>query len=338
MSVTVSVICPVYNEGAYIEHFINALLEQDYPIEDIEYFIIDGMSNDSTKEVVKKICDRNIAFRLLENKFKFVPYALNLGIKEASGSVIIRMDAHASYPSNYISVLVYWLHTLNADNVGCQIETEVLHNTPKTTAIKVLLSSGFGVGNSLFRIGVKEITEVDTVPFGCYKRAVFDKVGLFNEKLIRNQDIEFNKRLKMAGGRIFLIPFIKCKYYARESFVELARNNYKNGLWNILTIRYSCNFKSISLRHFVPLIFILSLLLPIVVTPINHTFIFIPLVVFLSYLLFLLYHVIKNFRNCNPFLLAWSFIVLHFSYASGSLAGILKVFYLYFKNEKQILF
>jgi glycosyltransferase involved in cell wall biosynthesis len=330
----VTVICPVYNEGAYISRFLDTLLTQDYPKDDIECIIVDGMSNDSSIGYIKEFCKTNKHFRHIENKSKFVPYALNIGIREASGSIIVRMDAHACYPINYISTLVYWLNELKADNVGCPVETDVLNNTPKTKAIKVLLSSGFGIGNSLFRIGVNEITEVDTVPFGCYKREVFKKIGLFNEKLIRNQDIEFNKRLKMSGGRIFLIPFIKCKYYARESFMALAENNYYNGYWNLLTIKYSGNFKSISFRHLVPLIFICSLLFPIILSVFLPLFIYMTIVVFFLYLILLLINVIKNIRKCNPFLLGYLFIVLHFSYGYGSLVGVIKLMQLFITNER----
>jgi len=334
MKMKVTVICPVYNEGAYIKTFLSSLLNQDFPENEIEYLIIDGMSIDGSLGYINDHCTKYTNFKLISNPKKYVPYALNLGVQNASGDIIVRLDAHASYPKEYISTLVYWLEELKADNVGCPLETDVLNRNPKTIAIKTLLSSTFGVGNSLFRTGVNSVREVDTVPFGCFKRDVFDKIGLFNCKLTRNQDIEFNKRLKQAGGRIFLIPFIKCKYFARESFSKLAYNNYQNGLWNMLTIYYTNNLKSISIRHIVPMLFISSLVIPILLVFISPYFAYLTLASLTLYLIFVLINVLKFIKQCNPFYLAYSFFLMHFSYGLGSVVGVFNLIKFLFRNEK----
>ena len=215
MITVISVICPIYNEEKYIEKCINSILQQDFPKSDIEILFIDGMSSDKTREIITTYTKVVKNIRLLDNPNKTVPYAMNKGIQEAKGEIIIRLDAHASYENNYISTLVKKLIELKADNVGAYCKTDVLNINKKTLAIKEVLSNKFGVGNSQFRLGVNVDTEVDTVPFGCWKKEVFNKYGLFDIRLTRNQDIEFNKRILRRGGHIYLVTGTYCIYYAR---------------------------------------------------------------------------------------------------------------------------
>lgn len=253
-----SVICPIYNEAKYIEVCLQSILLQDYPKEDLEVLFVDGMSQDLTRQIIVEYSVRYPFIRLVDNPRRIVPVAMNIGIRASKGDVIMRIDAHARYPVNYFSELVKTLYELEADNIGAACQTDVLNKTPKTLAIKEVLSNKFGVGNSTFRLGVNRVIEVDTVPFGCWKREVFDKYGFYNECLIRNQDIEFNKRIVRSGGRIFIIPNTYCVYLARETFKALAINNFSNGKWNILTVYYTQQIKSLSVRHFIPLLFVLS--------------------------------------------------------------------------------
>lgn len=322
----ISVIIPCRNEEKYIGKCIDSIFEQDYPKENFDLYIVDGKSTDKTKEIVQEFCKKEKNIHLLDNPDKTAPFAMNIGIRKSKGDIIIRLDAHSSYSTNYISTLSKKLVELNADNVGCVCNTDVLNKTPKTLAIKEVLSSPFGVGNSSFRTGVEKITETDTVPFGCYRRDVFERFGYYNTELTRNQDIELNKRIKAAGGKIYLIPDVLCKYYARETFSDIARNNYDNGLWNILTVKITRNFSSLSLRHFVPLIFMLSLILPTAFTPLWWPLGLISGTSLFCYLLTLCtictkYSILKKL---NFIYLFWSFAVLHFSYATGSLIGIFK--------------
>ena len=195
-----SVICPIYNEAKYIDVCIQSILFQDYPKDCLEVLFVDGMSKDGTRDIVENYARQYPFIHLLNNEKRIVPIAMNIGIKVSKGDVIMRLDAHAQYPANYFSVLVKALETIDADNVG------VLNKTPKTLAIGEVLSNKFGVGNSTFRLGVDKVMEVDTVPFGCWKREVFDKYGVYDERLIRNQDIELNKRIVRGGGHIYIVP------------------------------------------------------------------------------------------------------------------------------------
>lgn len=322
-----SVICPIYNEEKYIVAFLDSVLQQDFSRDDMEVLLVDGMSRDKTRLIISQYIEKYPFLRLLDNPERTAPCAMNVGIQEANGDVIIRLDAHALYPSNYFSTLVFKLYELNADNIGCILNTDVLNKTPKPLAIREVLSNRFGVGNSSFRTGVTSACEVDTVPFGCWRREVFQKYGLYDKRLVRNQDIELNKRIKRGGGHIFIIPDISCTYLARETFKALAKNNYGNGKWNILTVYYTKYFSSLSVRHFIPLAFVLSLLLPIVLMLLNVWFGVLSLMALGAYLMTLscVSFTIWKTKRLNVFYLLMSFLTLHLSYGWGSLIGIFKV-------------
>lgn len=319
-----SVICPIYNEEKYIAACIESIMAQDYPKDDLEVLLVDGMSSDRTREIIRDHMSRYPNLRLLDNPERTAPWAMNRGIAEARGEIIMRLDAHASYPTNYFSTLVRRLHELGADNVGAVCQTDVLHKTPKALAIREVLSNRFGVGNALFRTGIKEVQEVDTVPFGCWKREVFDKYGMYDTRLTRNQDIELNKRIIRGGGHIYLIPDTYCTYYARETFDKLFRNNYSNGKWNILTVYYTQEMNALSLRHFIPLLFLLSLLLPLITGLFWHPLWLVGAASLLAYLTLVSIVSIRLSRakGLSFIRLVESFFVLHLSYGLGSLAGL----------------
>ena len=288
---------------------------------------MDGMSKDGTRDIVENYARQYPFIHLLNNEKRIVPIAMNIGIKVSKGDVIMRLDAHAQYPANYFSVLVKALETIDADNVGAACRTDVLNKTPKTLAIGEVLSNKFGVGNSTFRLGVDKVMEVDTVPFGCWKREVFDKYGVYDERLIRNQDIELNKRIVRGGGHIYIVPDTYCVYLARETFKGLAKNNYGNGKWNVLTVYYTKQMGSLSLRHFIPLLFLLSLIVPLFCSLIWSSFVFVTIVSLLAYLLTLggIGMKLTISKRLSFGYLLISFFVLHVSYGWGSLNGIISV-------------
>lgn len=319
-----SVICPLYNEEKYIRACIDSILAQDYPKEDLEVIFTDGMSTDCTREIVTDYASRYPWIRLIDNPARIVPPALNKAIAFSKGDIIMRLDAHASYQPNYFSALVNALKKYNADNVGSVCKTDVLNRTSKSLVIKEVLAHPLGVGNSSFRTGITEAKEVDTVPFGCWRRTVFDKYGKYDERLVRNQDIELNKRIINGGGKIVIIPDTYCTYYARETFSKLAKNNYGNGKWNILTVFYTKQLKSLSLRHFIPMLFVLSLIVPALLSLVWMPFIYVAalsLVCYLSVITLISLKLAIN-KHLNFFYLVATFFVLHISYGLGSLCGI----------------
>lgn len=322
-----SVICPIYNEEKYIVGCIKSILNQDYPKDELEVIFADGMSTDKTREIVASYAAEYPWIKLIDNPKRIVPCALNSALSTSQGDYIIRLDAHASYPSNYFSALVNAIEKYDAENVGGVCKTDVLNKTKKSCAIKAVLAHPFGVGNSAFRTGIDKVKEVDTVPFGCWRRSTFERFGKFDERLIRNQDIEFNKRIHQGGGKIVIIPDTFSMYYARETFSVLAKNNYENGLWNILTVGYTKQLKSLSLRHFIPLLFVLSLTLPIVVSFFWFPAIFFSIASLVVYSLFVMIISAKIALSQN---LSWvyvvsTFFVLHISYGCGSIMGLLKL-------------
>lgn len=322
-----SVIVPIYNEEKYIAKCLDSILKQDYPKDDLEVLFVDGMSTDKTREIIAGYLPQCPYLRVLDNPNKIVPYAMNKGISEAKGEIIMRLDAHATYENNYFSAIVRRLIEYDAENVGCVCKTDVLNKTPKTLAIREVLSNKFGVGNSAFRTGIDGVQEVDTVPFGCWPRRVFEKYGLYNTKLVRNQDIELSKRIINGGGKIIIIPDTYCTYMARETYKGLAKNNFGNGKWNILTVYYTNNMKSLSLRHFIPLLFVLGLIVPSLVGIFWHPALLLSAFVLLMYIIALGSVSMKLAidKSLNFGYLLWSFIVLHCSYGWGSLVGLVSL-------------
>lgn len=323
----VSIIIPCRNEEKFITECLNSIIVQDYPKDKIEVLIIDGRSDDRTREIIERYRQEYHNIKLLDNPGRIVPKALNIGIKNAQGDVIIRMDAHNIYEKDYISKCVIYLYGYNADNVGGVWITLPGSDSLMASTIALSLSHPFGVGNAYFRIGTKEPKLVDTVPFGCYRKEVFEKIGLFDEDLVRNQDIEFNLRLKNIGGKVLLVPNIVSYYHARSTLKDLFKQNFLNGLW----VLYSLKFAKMpfSIRHLVPLFFTLSLIGTVCLTALYQPFIYLLSFITSLYLVINAFFSLELSLNKGPkyFLpLLLSFSALHISYGLGSLWGIVKLF------------
>ncbi|MBA7544073.1 hypothetical protein ES705_36419 [subsurface metagenome] len=329
----ISIIIPCRNEERYIAKCLDSIITQDFPLDNLEVLVVDGMSEDKTVQVIKSYNKEPLSIKLLKNPKKITPCAFNLGIRYSKADIIIIIGAHSTIGKNYISKLVNYLYEYNVDNVGGLLV--VLPGNTKILAksIVLALSHPFGVGNAHYKIGSKELKYVDTVFGGCYRKEVFEKIGLFNEKLIRNQDIEFNLRLKKAGGKILLVPGIISYYYARSSLRALAKNNFLNGFWVI----YSTKFAKIpfSIRHLIPFFFILSVCGSLILSFIYRSFIYLFVLVFMAYLISNIFFSLgisfkKGFKHFIPVIL--SFATLHFSYGFGSLWGLIKLAGVRLKN------
>ena len=223
MTPFVSILVPCFNEEKYIVELLNNLLKQDYPEDSYEILLIDGISTDGTRKIILDFIGSRQNMQLLDNPERFVPFALNSGIRRAKGEIILRMDAHAVYPNNYVSKLVHELLELEADNVGASFTILPADLRLKSLAIACSQSSEFGIGNSEYLIKSDRIRQVETVPFGCYRKTVFEKVGMFDEEMFRNQDVELNGRILRNGGRIFLVPGLNIGYYSRDSLRKFLR-------------------------------------------------------------------------------------------------------------------
>ncbi len=319
----ITIVCPIYNEEKYISACVESVLRQDYPHSDMEVLFVDGMSTDRTREILSGYAEKYPVLKMLDNKNRTVPYAMNIGIKAARGSIIIRLDAHAKYPDNYFSVLVRELHNLKADNVGAVCRTLPADDTPKCRAIAAAMSSTFGMGNSHFRVGTKEIREVDTVPFGCYNKKVFEEIGSYDEELIRNQDDELNGRLRKHGGKIYLIPELTIDYFARDTIKKTGKMFYQYGLYKPLVNKKLGSPATV--RQFIPLLFVLELLVGTIAGMLNTCLLYAHLSVLALYLLLATAASSRHSTGIRQTVFQIIvYITIHISYGYGYIAGIWK--------------
>jgi glycosyltransferase involved in cell wall biosynthesis len=333
----VSILIPFRNEEKFIENCIDSILNNDYPQEKIEIFLIDGMSTDNSKDIIKKYVEKFSNIFLLENPKLIFPAAVNTGFKASKGELIVILGSHATYSKNYISLCVENSNKYDADNVGGILETIGLNTSIIGTAINCVLSSSFGVGNSTFRTGTNKVTEVDTVFGGCYKRKVFENIGLFNENLRSTSDMDFNVRLKKSGGKIILDPEIKATYFTRNYFGKFMRNNFRNGYWAIYPLRF-LDYLPVSLRHMMPLFFVCGVIGGIILSFLSKFF----LIIFLSVIaIYMIAAFVASFTFAkkgifNIILMPFLFLALHLTYGTGSLlAGIKVLFYKIFSSSKK---
>lgn len=317
----VSAIIPARNEEKFISKCLDSILNNDYPKESLEIFIIDGVSEDKTKEIVNSYLPKNPFIKLLDNPKKYAPVAQNIGVKNSKGDIIIIMDAHVTYEKDYISKCVKYLLEYNADNVGGVLITTPAEDTLVAKAISQVLSSPFGAGNSYFRTGAKEVIEADTVPYGCFKREVFDRIGLYNEKMSRSYDMDFNLRLKKAGGKILLVPEIVGYYHPRSNIRDFWDHNFLDGFWVTFPLKFG--IKAFYLRHLVPLFFIGALFL----TFLSPKF-FLIIFLYLSVSFCFSFQISKKEKEWQYFfILPLIFGIRHIAYGLGSIWGLIKAFF-----------
>ena len=324
----VSIIVPCRNEGKFIRLCLDSIIANDYPHDCLEVLVVDGMSEDETHLIAEAYAKQFPFIWLLDNRKQITPAALNIGIRNAKGNVIVRIDAHARLKEDYISQCVRFLDRSGADNVGGIMVTLPREEDLIGKAIVSCLSHPFGVGNSYFRVHAREPKWVDTVFGGCYRREVFTRIGLFNEDLERGQDMEFNLRLKNAGGKILLVPDIVSYYHARSDLRSFWTHNWSNGVWAVLPFLYS-PIMPVSWRHLVPLLFVISLIGSVVLgflaTPLMWLFLLIG-GAYSAATLAASFHI--AWRDRDPrflLLMPLMFSTLHIGYGLGSLWGVLKL-------------
>jgi len=255
----VSVILPCRNEAAFIERCVDSILATDYP-GPLEVVAADGMSTDGTRRLLDLRAARDPRLRVIDNPERITPVALNRAIAAARGEIIVRFDAHAAMPRDYLPRLVDLLISSGAGNAGGIIRTLPQASGLFSGPIVLALSSRFGVGDSQFRTHSVDPgpRPADTVFGGAWKRELFSCLGGFNEKLARGQDMEFNLRLRRAGGTIVLDPAIVCDYYARADLASFLKHNFSNGVWAVLPFAFS-DIVPVRPRHLIPLVFVTAL-------------------------------------------------------------------------------
>lgn len=320
----VSVVMAVRNESKHIKQSVSAILAQDYPADRFEVLVADGRSTDGTREEFETLARRDSRLRLLDNPGRIVPTGLNAALREARGDIVLRVDGHTEIASDYLRSCVDVLGRSGADNVGGRMNA--VGDGPFGRAVAAATSSSFGVGGARFHYSDRE-EWVDTVYLGAWPRQVFARIGLFDEELVRDQDDEFNYRLRAAGGRILLTPAVRSRYTVRGTPWSLFRQYFQYGFWKVRVLqKHAAQMRP---RQFGPPLFVLALLVAAATAlafpsaPAAR----LPLAGLAALYLasdLVAAAVEARRQKVNPVLLAFVYPILHLAYGSGFLAGLFR--------------
>jgi succinoglycan biosynthesis protein ExoA len=322
MTPFVSVIMPVRNESGFIAQCLKAVVSQTYPAEAMEIVVADGMSTDSTRKIIEQIRQTTrIPIKIVDNPGRIAPTGLNRALESARGEIMVRVDGHCEIEPDYVENCVKYLQAGKAEGVGGPIET--VGETSLAKTIATAMSSPFGVGNSAFRTVNDRELYVDTVAFPGYSRGIVEKAGKFNEELVRNQDDEYNYRIRKMGGRILLAPDIRSRYYSRSTLKSLWRQYFQYGFWKIRVLQL--HPAQMSARQFVPFLFVLSLLAAALLAIFDNSGLLLFAAVSLTYAVANLAAslLLTKGNLAKAPLLPLCFAILHFSYGLGFLFGLL---------------
>lgn len=319
----VSVVIPTRNEERCLADCLDSVLTALEPVGASEILVVDGESEDGTPAVIARYHERYPCIRPLPNPRRVTGAAFNIGIRAARGHAIAIVSAHSAVDPDFFEAALRRLERGDADIVGGPVRTEPSGPGLLPWLLARLVSHPFGVGNSRFRISTRE-AYVDAVPFALYRRDVFDRVGLFEESLVRNQDTEFFGRVARHGLRVLLDPAVRSTYHARGTVRSLLRQGFGNAYWNVLVWRR--NPGAFQLRHAVPALFVLALLASVVVAVAGRPpGALLPvglLGVYLAAALLAAIDVARRSGRAAALFLPPLFLLYHVSYGVGSVAGL----------------
>jgi len=319
----ITILMPIRNEAVFIERGLQVILAQDYPRRRMEILIADGLSTDNTRQIIQdsSLSHPQLNIRILDNPSKIVPTGMNIALQQAKGEIIIRVDGHTVIAPDYVRQCVEALQRTNADNVGGKMNA--VGSNPFGKAVALATSTPFGIGGGRFHYSDEE-EWVDTVYMGAWPRQVFEKIGLFDEELVRDQDDEFNYRLRAAGGKILLSPAIKSEYMVRGSPSALWRQYYQYGFWKVRVLQK--HPRQMSPRQFVPPAFVMALIGSAILALLPVTRPLSPVLPLLYLLANLSASVITSAKKGWKHLsyLPLIFAILHLGYGLGFLVGLVK--------------
>jgi succinoglycan biosynthesis protein ExoA len=317
---SISIVIPMRNEADYIEACLDSVLNQKYPLERIEVLIVDAMSDDDSRQIVRRYAAGHPHIQLLDNPGLLTPAGFNLGIRHAKGDYVALVSSHSVLPSDYLRKCVGYLRETGAQNAGGRMKAVGIGSVAQ--AIAMVTNSPFGIGGSKFHYS-RVSQYVDTVYPGFYPRQVFEKIGLFDERLVRNQDYELNYRLRAAGGKIYYASDIVITYYARASWRRFVKQYFQYGYWKTRTIYKHPS--SVRVRHMVPPLFVASLLgglvLGVFFPPIRWLALGL-LVVYGAFVLYASWQTAQHEGGKLSFRLPVYFATLHVSWGVGALWGL----------------
>lgn len=317
----VSIVLAIKDEEKYIENTLQSILDQDYPVNNFEVLIADGNSKDATLKIVKEISYGDPRVKFFPNPGEIVAKGLNILIRHAKGEVIVRADGHTILESDYVSRCVSSLFDHQAQNVGGRMDG--VASTPFGEAVVIATSSMLGVGDSAFHYS-KKIEEVDSVYLGAWHSEIFKSIGLFDEELVRNQDDEFNYRLRKYGGKIILNPEIKSHYTVRSKPGTFWRQYFQYGLWKIRVLQK--HPRQMSIRHFIPAVFVSGLIacvLACLFVPTMRIWSLSPVIIyFVSTLIAAL--LLTNWEITQALKVCFAYWCMHTSYGLGFIVGLFR--------------
>jgi len=319
----ITIVMPIRNEAAFIRQGLSAVLSQDYPAERMEIIVADGMSTDGTFEIVQALQAKYANLHVIRNQGKIVPTGMNAALMQARGEIIIRVDGHCEIAPDYARRCIEHLQNDGVDGVGGPLET--IGETGMACTIALAMSSPFGVGGSAFRTVKNKSMLVDTVAFPAYTRTIMERAGPYDEELVRNQDDEYNYRLRKLGAKILLAANIHARYYSRSSLRSLWRQYFQYGYWKVRVLQK--HPRQMRPRQFAPIAFVVAFLGTSVLaffTPIGRVLLFL---VAGSYSLTSVASSVWTARKhgwSHLFLLPVVYLMLHLSYGLGFLCGLVK--------------
>ncbi|HUT04548.1 MAG TPA: glycosyltransferase family 2 protein [bacterium] len=318
----VSVIVPIRNEARTIRRCLEAILAQDYPAERYEVIVVDGMSDDGTRQIVQQFCNADGRVKMLDNPARIVPHAMNIGIEASRGEIVVRLDGHAFASPDFIMRSVEALLAHDCECAGGRIISIGVDTW--SNAASLAMSSVFGVGNSPFRCSDKP-GYVDTVAFGAYRKDVLQAVGKFDRELVRCQDDEYNYRLRNKGYKIYFDPAIKTEYLCRSTFKSLFKQYFQYGYWKVRVLQK--HPRMMQPRQFVPPVAVFML---IVLGAFSFAWRTPAIVLGVLSVLYAALSISFSIRIASS--KGWKFLLilpiifatLHFSYGSGFLCGLVR--------------
>jgi len=321
----ISVVIPMLNEAQHVESLAADMDGQTY-VGQLEMIVADGGSTDGSAELLRDAClRRDVALTIIDNPHGSVSHALNLCLKRATGDLIVRLDCHTRYPPEYVERLASTSAATDAWNVGAVVEVEGESTTER--AVACALDNPFGGANWSRHATATAPVEVDTVSFGAFRKIAFERAGTFDEDLIRNQDDEFNLRLRRAGGRVVLDPSIRVRYRPRGSFRSLARQYYEYGYWKVVVM--AKHRRVLSARSLLPISLVASLGLLVLAAPLSQLARWLVLAEVLVYASLAIAFGARGIARRRE---SWSllplvlvaFPVCHLSYGFGMLRGLIR--------------